>query len=165
MKNVFHKKSWNSGIMQVNVEPPPISLIKVKYDGKQIFCKLKLHRDPTSSIPDLYELKISLFDNGDPQEFLFVHNFNLTQAVSGTLETGAKGQYLCTLVYGEALHQFYLLSDYVESTENLTAEYIIKGLALYFPPVNLISKQKRVMRRGMRKPHGLKLRRYAARLV
>ena len=36
--------------------------------------------------------------------------------------------------------------------------YIIKGLALYFLPVNFLSKQKRVMRRGMKKPHNLNIR-------
>ena len=50
---------------------------------------------------------MSLFDNGDPEEFLlFVRNFNMTLAASGALEAGAKIQYLRTLVRREALHQF-----------------------------------------------------------
>ena len=43
--------------------------------------------------------------------------------------------------YGwEVLHQFDLLSDDVEITETLYMDYIIKGLAHYFPPVDSLSK-------------------------
>ena len=70
---------------------------------KIYFVKLKLRRDPTSSMLDLYDFKMSLFDNGEPEEFLlFVRNFNMTLAESGTLEAGAKIPYLCTLVCREA---------------------------------------------------------------
>ena len=52
-----------------------------------------------SSTSDLYEFKMYLFDNGDPEEFLmFVCKLNMTLAASGTLEMGTKYQYLCTLV-------------------------------------------------------------------
>ena len=105
------------------MKPPPITLIKVKYDGKsdKDFIKLKLHRDPISSMSDLYELKMSLFDNGEPEDsLLFVHNFNMTPAASGMLEAGVKAQYFCIVVWGEALRQFDLLSADVESTNPLT---------------------------------------------
>ena len=69
MKNVSHKKIWNSGMMQVHVEPPPITLIKIKYNGKsdKDFVKLKFCRDPTSSTSDLYKFRMYLFDNVDPE--------------------------------------------------------------------------------------------------
>ena len=44
-------------------------------------------------------------------------------------------------------------------------EYIIKGLALYFPPVNFLSKQKHVMRRGIKKPRGLIVGQYVVRFI
>ena len=59
----------------------------------------------------------------------------------GTLEAGAKYQYLRTLVCGEALRQFDLLSDDIEGTETLNVDYIIKGLAHYFPSINLLFKK------------------------
>ena len=100
---------------------------------------------------DLYESKMSLLDNVKPDDLLlFVCNFNTILAASGTLEVDAKFQYLCTLVRGEALHQFDLLSDYVEGTEILHVYYIIRGLAQYFTPVNFLSKYTRAMRRGMK---------------
>ena len=77
----------------MHVEPPPILLVKVKYNGKsyKYFIQLKSCRYLTSRTSDLYEFKISLFDNGEPEEFLlFVSNFNMTLAVSGMLEAGTK---------------------------------------------------------------------------
>ena len=59
----------------------------------------------------------------------------------GTLEAGAKYQYLRTLVCGEALRQFDLFSDDIEGTETLNVDYIIKGLAHYFPSINLLLKK------------------------
>ena len=95
MKNIYHKKSWNLGMTQVHVEPPMIPLIKGKYDGKpdKYFVKMKLRRDPTSSTLDLYEFKMYLFENGEPEDFfLFVRNFNTTLVESGMLETDAEVQ-------------------------------------------------------------------------
>ena len=68
MKNFSHKKSCNSGILQVHVEPLSIPLIKVEYYGKsdKDSVQLKFRRDPTSSTSDLYEFKMYLFDNIEP---------------------------------------------------------------------------------------------------
>ena len=66
------------------------------------------------------------FDNGNPEAFvLFVCNFKMTNAASGTLEAGSKVQYLRIPVCGEALHKFYSLSADMESVEPLTVENII----------------------------------------
>ena len=69
MKNISHNKSWDFGMNQVHVEPLLIPLIKGKYNGKsdKDFVKLKLRRYPTSSMSNLYEFKMSLFDNGNPE--------------------------------------------------------------------------------------------------
>ena len=56
---------------QAHVEPLQIILIKETYNGKsdKYFVKLKLCRDPKSITSDLYEFRMSLFDNGKPEEF------------------------------------------------------------------------------------------------
>ena len=152
MNNVWSKKVWITGTALPHVEPPSIPLIQETHNGNsdKDFVKLKLCRDPTLSTLDLYDFKIYLFDNGDPEEFLlFVRNLNMTLAASGTLEVGTKYQYLQTLVHGEALCQFKLLSAEVEITQTLNIEDIIKGLSQYFPPVYLLTK-KRAMHRGMK---------------
>ena len=97
---------------QPHLEPPLTPLIKEKNNSKsdKYFVKIKLHRDPTSSTSDLYEFKIYLFENGDPEEFLlFVCNFITTLAASGTLVVDTKFQYLCTIARREDLRQFDLL--------------------------------------------------------
>ena len=86
-------------------------------------------------------------------------------AASGTLEAGAKIQCICTIVCGESLRQFYSFSADVESTQTLNVYDIIKGLVQYYFPVNSLSKQKRAMRRRMKKPRALTVRRYLARLI
>ena len=56
---------------------------------------------------------------------MFVRNFNMTLASSGTLEAGDKIQYLRTLVHREALRQFNSLSADVESTQTLNVYDIL----------------------------------------
>ena len=100
------------GIVQMHVEPPPITLIKSKKKEEldKDFVKNKWHRDPASENSDPYRFRMDLFDNGDPEEFLlFIQYFNMTLEASGTLNYGAKIQYLHTLVRGESLRQFDML--------------------------------------------------------
>ena len=52
----------------------------------------------------------------------------MTLSALGTLETAAKVQCLCTLVRGESLHQFDLLSANMGDTDSLTVEAIVLGL-------------------------------------
>ena len=118
MKNISHNNEWNSETIQVHVEPALIPLITSKNDEKsdKDFVKIRLRRDPTSEKLYLYQLKMALFDNGDPEEFLlFILNFNMTIEVQGTLKSGAKIQYILTMLHGEVLRQFYTLSAEVES--------------------------------------------------
>ena len=103
MNNVFNQNSWNSEMRLVHVEPPPIPSVKVKYHVKsdKDLLKLKPFRDPTSSTSKLYKFNIPLFQNCKLEELLFVRNFNKTLMESGTLEVGAKFQFLCMLVHRE----------------------------------------------------------------
>ena len=95
MKNVSSKKRCITGTTHWHIDPPPIPLIKENHDGKseKDFVKVKLHRDAMSPTSDLYDFKMSFFDNDKPEEFLFVVcDFNMTLVASGTLEVGAKYQ-------------------------------------------------------------------------
>ena len=106
------------GTVKVQVDPTPIQLNKSNknYKSDKYFVKIKLRMDPTSEESDLYELKIALFDNVGPEEFLlFICYFNMTLKSSGMLKSGAKIQYLCTLIRGEVLRQFDRVSAEVGS--------------------------------------------------
>ena len=96
--------------------------------------------------------------------FLFGHNFKITLKGSRTFQDAAKIQYLRTLVRGEALRQFDMLSADFESSNPLILKAIF-GIGYVLFPVNALSKQKRAMRSGMRKPQGLKVRCCMARLI
>ena len=99
----MHKKGWGTDTNPDHVDPPQIPLIKQTSTGKSYayYVKLKLGRDPTSRTSNLYELSMSLFEHGNPEDFpLFVWNFNMTLASTGTLEMDVKGQYIVALVCG-----------------------------------------------------------------
>ena len=119
MKNIFQKKSWHTGAVQIHVYPPPIPLIKSKFDLKTEidYVKIKLRRNPRSEKLEMYELKMPLFDNGDLEELLlFVINFKMNIEASGILTENVKLQYLCTLFHGKALHKFETLCVHIGST-------------------------------------------------
>ena len=93
MKKQSHKKDLNLDTNPTHVEPMPIPIIKEMYYGKsdKYFIELKLCKDPISSTLDLYDFKMSLFDHGEPEEFLlFIHNFNMTLAATWVTGDGCK---------------------------------------------------------------------------
>ena len=109
---------------------------------------------------------MSLFDHGKYEEcLLFVRNFNMTLAATGAQWMDARIHYLRTLFCGEALRQFNLLSADVENTETLNLYYYIKGLAVYFLPVNSLSKKTSRDAPRNEKLYILSVRCYAARLI
>ena len=140
----------------MHLGPPPILLIKIKNDTKldKDCIKNKVHRDTMSEKSDIYEFKMALFENGETEELLLsIHKFQTTLEASGTLSDGTKIQYLRMLVHGEALNQLDMLSVGVgiATTEHLIL--ILLGLGTYFFTVIAMSKQKCVMRCGMRNSH------------
>ena len=138
MNNVSLKKLWGMDTNPSHLEPLPIPLIKEtstgNSDGDSV--KIKFYRDLTSSTSDIYEFRMSLFDHGEPEEFLlFARNFKMIIAASVKIETLEKVQYLLTLVRGEALRQFELVSADAKNTETLLdVDYLLQGLACFFFP-------------------------------
>ena len=93
----------------MHIKPPPILLFKSDRNDKsdKDYVGFKLRRDMTSEKLYLYQLKMYLFKNGNPEGFLlFIRNFSLTIKALETLETAAKVHYLCSLFCVEYLCQF-----------------------------------------------------------
>ena len=87
-----------------------------------------MRRDPTSERSDIYEFKMALFDNGDPEELvLLMQNFKMMLKASGILDTSANLQYLCTLLHCEALCQFDIFCAQVGSMYKTHLSHIILG--------------------------------------
>ena len=130
------QKLWGVDNNPAHVEPNPIPLIKETSIGNSDgdYVKLNLHRDPMSSTSDLYEFRKSLFDHVALEKFLLiVQNFQISLAATGMLEMEAKIQYLCTLLCGEALCQFDLVSADAKNIKTLLdVDYLLKGLAWVF---------------------------------
>ena len=72
---------------------------------------------------------------------MFSRNLNINLEVSVTNNSGSEIQYLCTLVRGEVLHQYDMLSAEVGSDTPKNFMSIILGLGTYFYPVNAMSEQ------------------------
>ena len=71
------------------------------------------------------------YEDWNPEELLLLmQNFNMNLNVPGTLATWTRIKYLWTLVSGEALRQFDLLSDDAEGTYPINVATIILGLVL-----------------------------------
>ena len=107
MKNISQHNKWNTGVVYLHMEPPPIPLIKSNHNNKldKDFVKIKFRRDTTSEKSDLYEFKMALSENGNSEEFLlFVHNFNMTLEASETLAPDANTLYIRAVFCGLVLH-------------------------------------------------------------
>ena len=100
---------------------------------------------------------MALFDNGDPEKFLFfIRNFQMTLEASRILDSGVKIPYLLKLVRGEQLSQLDILSAVVGSTTSEHLNRIILDLGTYF--FLIMQCKKSVMYRVMSKSSGLKVR-------
>ena len=106
---------------------------------------------------------MGFFENCDPKELLlFVQNFQMNLEASGMLAASAKIQYLATLLCGKFLHQLDIFSVEVVSTITTHLNRVVLVLGTYYFPVNVLSNQKRAMRRRMRNSRELKVIWYAA---
>ena len=125
-----------------------------------------MRQNPSDADLETYELNISTFENGQPEELLkLMKNFKRVFDGTGTTTAAEKTNYLRNVLREEALREFYELSNQNTGTNNTHLEFIQEGLLGYFPPINALSKQKPTMRRAMRKPRDLPFKRFAARLT
>ena len=148
MDNISHMKSWSIDVVQIHVYRPPIPLIKSNNDIKsENYCvKIKFCRDPTFENQDIYEFKMALFDNGEFDEFLlFMQNSNMMLNESWMLTDNKKLQYIRTIIRGQALHQLDTLCGQVGSTTMSHLNHLVLGLGTYFPPMNTLYKNNRVV--------------------
>ena len=71
---------------------------------------------------------------------------------SGTFTANSKVQYLHTLLRGKVFRKLEILCAQIGSTDMTHLNQVLFGLGMYFSSVKNLSKQKRVMHHGMRKP-------------
>ena len=69
-----------------------------------------------------------------------MQNFKMMPEALGKLAANSKLQYICTLLRGEALRQFYTLCYQVGSTTTTHLRQVILGLDTYLFPINVLPK-------------------------
>ena len=117
-----------------------------------------------------HNLREILFKNGELQVSppikipQLLTNFYKVMVGTGTSSTVGKIEFLRTLLQGKALREYNLIFATFGGTMATHLHEIRKGLLKYFLPRNALSKQKRDMICTMRKPRGVKLRQFVARL-
>ena len=96
--------------------------------------KIKLHRNTTPDKSDTNEIKMSLFDNLDTEEFLlFQKNYKMTFEVLLTLTAGPKIQYLHTFLPGKALCDFGILCARIGNMTTTRLNHILLILCTFTP--------------------------------
>ena len=91
MKKISHNKGWMSRKFQIHVDTPPIPLIKSDIDTnlEKDYVKIKLRRNTMLETYDMYDFKMALFDNFEPEEFLlFKRNYQMKLEVPGSITSG-----------------------------------------------------------------------------
>ena len=112
-----------------------------------------MRRDPASAASETYKLKLQMFENGKPEEFLqMMKYFKTGTDVIETTYSPGNIQFLRTMLRREDLREFDVIASKVGSTTNGHLKHIKEGLLSYFFPINPLNKKKRAMGRAMRKP-------------
>ena len=92
-----------------------------------------MRRDPAYAMSENYVLKIPMFENGKPEEFLkMMKNFETALNGTGTTSTAGKINYLRNLLRGESLQEFDYLTSQATSTTNAHLTLTKEGLLAYF---------------------------------
>ena len=118
--NIRNNK-WINADVQAQIKPPPTPLIKVTNGNTEEtnINKIKMCIYPASATSETYELKAQTFKNGKPEEFLqMTKEFKTDVDGTGTTFVTGKIQFLRTMLRGEALREFDVITGQVGSTNN-----------------------------------------------
>ena len=90
---ISHNANWLSSDIHAHIEPQINTLIKVELGEERTIniIKFKMRRNPTSAISETYNINISMFEDGQPEEFLALLN-NFSIAIDGTGTTSPSGR-------------------------------------------------------------------------
>ena len=86
--------------------------------------KIKMRRDPVSGTSETYKLKVQIFENGKPEEFLQTMK-DLKTGIDRTV------QFQSTILYREAMRKFDIIIGQVGSTNNTNLK---KSKRVYLEP-------------------------------
>lgn len=154
------KQPWELMIVPFAKEPP-------RYVSKEYRLSFKLLTTPSDPDSITYEVKTYAFDDGLPEEWL-EHVKTYRKLIAGqSITTGAPAfAMLKRLLKGKALADFeriYSEEAYTNSMDNV--DEMLDKLTKEIFPQRSLQKQRRALRRYVRKPEGMRTSAFYARLV
>ena len=96
---------WVTTYVQSRIYPPPTPLIKVElYELHTThIINVKMRRNTSQAISETYNINMSTFDDGQPEEFLAqLKNFEIRIGGTGTTMPTGRIKYLCTMIHGQS---------------------------------------------------------------
>ena len=140
---------------------------KPKLPGKGEYETLKLFTAPgDANNTTTYEFALRYFRTGTPEEWL-LYKADLKKAIHGLhLTTGPQRYSLARRVLKGAAYTCFDNNAKAIGTETVDHfEDCLKALTKHFFPARAAAKQKRYMRRQLRKPHDVTMREYVSRVT
>ena len=78
-----------------------------------------MRRNPASVGYETYKFKMTIFEDGRPEDLLqFLNNFNKVIDGTGMTTVTERIYFICTLLRGEALHEFDNLASHSNGSMN-----------------------------------------------
>ena len=147
--------------------PPPV-LLKPNEPAepkKGDFLKIALRTNPTDANSDTYSLNIRYFRTGTPEDFLKWRK-DYDKVIRGQNLTTGPSKYAMArnLLQGDALRVFNTAASTEGNETNENFQKVLNALTRHIFPRKALVRQKRYMRRQMRKPYNMKIRTYVARV-
>ena len=148
--------------------PPPIPLSRPETPElkKNEYLVMKLRSDPADPSSQTYDLTIKYYRTGTPEEWLLFQRDLLRILVGQNITTGpAKYAMTRRLIVGDTLAVFNQAATKrgAETVENF--KLCLRDVTTHVFPQRALSRQKRYMRRHMRKTREFTTREFAARLA
>lgn len=147
--------------------PPVISidreeLPKVTKTNSVVF---KLYTNPTDNDSPQFEMTVRIFKSGTPEEWLVTREA-IQKVLYGLNLTNGPGQYqqVRRILQGDALATFNKAATKQGTETQAHLVLVLDAVTKHVFPVNSLQKQKRYMRRFMRKPRDMSIKEYNARL-
>ena len=163
MPGVNSKEQQSTATLRAKALLPPIPLIPepIKEPKKHEFVKLDLKSRPTDEDLETYSLNICFFDSGSPREWIEWRK-NFEKVVKGHNLTSGQNKYNMarTLLRGDALRVFNQAATDAGTETNDHLQVVLQAVTKHVFPYRALPKQKRWMRRQLRKPLEMTVRQF-----
>lgn len=166
-ENVINSYSNNGNAHRQRFPPPPVPLVVPESTPlkKGESMKIVLKSNPKDKESKEYSITVPYFKQGTPQEWIYFCKAFQHIIDGQSLESGpSKFQMARVLLQGDALRVFNVATAKAENEEtNETFKTCVKAVTKHVFPDGALKRQKRYMRRYMRKPRFMKAREMMAR--